>query len=542
MSKSYRMLSKSIPPGMSAPSPSTNAPRGHSRGTVLRIDVPFGALTAPQLRAVAGLFRRGHVVRLHCTTRQNVELHLADAAVRDGTLRALETLGLAPAGPGRHAFASPVVDPLAGVANDEEVDPKPLVELVMDWARVTAVFYGLPAKLKVGFSGAQEDRVGVHFQDVGVLARHSEHGEARYDIFVGGGLGRKPRVGELRASRLSARDVLAFLHALVVVYAAVADGVDPRRRRLGATVERIGDEAFFARVRAEVERAEWDVDAFLAARSREGRTPPKPRRSRPPTRGPRAAPQPLIGLARDRHLAAWLRRDVLPEANGDYASVRVAVLGDDPWEEHHTAVRLEALGAAVDSFGDGSLWLSVRQDGWIRHVPRQRLVELHRALTAEGVLGAPGSGSADVVACPGAPVCAKSNASSFDVAGALRGVLRDVDAVHDLGVVRVGVSACMNGCGLHHASDIGLMGVSKRGEPHFQVSVGGHTGEGARLGTVIGPAMSEQETLVAVRAVLEAYLRLRDPATEPLHQTFHRVGESAFLAAVRAVSVDRAKE
>lgn len=518
------------------------------RDHVLRLDVPMGALSSLQLRRVSDLLQSRRVVRAHLTTRQNIELHVAHLEDREAVLVALAQCGLTPAGPGIHAFASPVVDPLAGVADDEAVDPRPLAALLMDWARVRAVFYGLPAKLKVALSGAREDRVGIRFQDVGLLARAGAGGEARYDVYVGGGLGRKPRLGVLRASELREREVLAFLHALVVVYTDTAEGEDPRRRRLGATVERVGADAFFEAVQAVVARSAWDVGAFLDARTREGWAEAKPRPGRAPGQGPRVAvdgaaanaaasdgreAERAVPLARDRHVAGWFERDVRPEACGDRASVRVAVLADDPLDPDRTAARLTALARAAEAFGDGTLRLSVRQDGWICGVPRGVLQKLHAALRAEGVLSARGAGIADVVACPGAPVCDKSNARTFDVAGAIREVLWAMDAAEELGGVRVGVSACMNGCGLHHASDIGLMGVSKRGEPHFQVSVGGHTGHVSRLGRSLGPALSGDQTLAAVRSILEVYLQLRASEAESLHATFHRVGEGPFFARVR---------
>jgi sulfite reductase (NADPH) hemoprotein beta-component len=94
----------------------------------------------------------------------------------------------------------------------------------------------------------------------------------------------------------------------------------------------------------------------------------------------------------------------------------------------------------------------------------------------------------DIIACPGGDFCNLANAKSIPIANAIQQRFDDLDYLHDIGDIEINISGCMNACGHHHVGHIGVLGVDKKGEEFYQVSIGGSQGNDTSLGKVIGPS------------------------------------------------------
>jgi sulfite reductase (NADPH) hemoprotein beta-component len=88
----------------------------------------------------------------------------------------------------------------------------------------------------------------------------------------------------------------------------------------------------------------------------------------------------------------------------------------------------------------------------------------------------------------------------------------------------------MNACGHHHIGNIGILGVDKKGEEFYQVSLGGASGEDASVGKILGPSFARDRMVDIVRIILDVYVSERIEG-ESFIETFRRIGMAPFKAA-----------
>ena len=93
------------------------------------------------------------------------------------------------------------------------------------------------------------------------------------------------------------------------------------------------------------------------------------------------------------------------------------------------------------------------------------------------------------------------------------------------------ISGCMNACGHHHVGNIGILGVEKRGEEFFQLTLGGASDQNAALGDRLGRALPQAEVPAAIEKLIDRYLELRADG-ERFVETYRRVGIEPFRTAV----------
>ena len=91
----------------------------------------------------------------------------------------------------------------------------------------------------------------------------------------------------------------------------------------------------------------------------------------------------------------------------------------------------------------------------------------------------------------------------------------------------------MNGCGHHHVGHIGILGVDKKGEEFYQLTLGGSSENDASLGDRLGPAIAKTEVANVIGKLLDVYIRLREE-NERFLDTYRRVGIDPFKENVYA--------
>ena len=138
-----------------------------------------------------------------------------------------------------------------------------------------------------------------------------------------------------------------------------------------------------------------------------------------------------------------------------------------------------------------------------------------------------------MICCPGGDFCALANAKSIPVAEAIQRRFDDYDYLHDLGPLDINISGCMNACGHHHVGHIGILGVDKRGDEFYQVSIGGNQAEDASIGKILGPSFGRAEVPDVIAKILDVYVGERMDGEAFLH-TVRRIGVEPFKARVYA--------
>ena len=167
------------------------------------------------------------------------------------------------------------------------------------------------------------------------------------------------------------------------------------------------------------------------------------------------------------------------------------------------------------------------------HVRQDRLFDIWQVLQANGLGTANVGLLTDIIACPGLDYCSLANARSIPIAQKLSARFADNTLQQEIGQLRLNISGCINACGHHHAGNIGILGVDKRGEEAFQITLGGSTGDDASVGQILGSAMSEDETVDAIARIIDTYLVRRNPG-ERFIETCRRLGAAPFKDAAYA--------
>src|SRR5262249_55887343 len=139
----------------------------------------------------------------------------------------------------------------------------------------------------------------------------------------------------------------------------------------------------------------------------------------------------------------------------------------------------------------------------------------------------------DIIACPGLDYCTLANARAIPVAQNIARRFADAERAELIGELKIRISGCINACGHHHVGHIGILGVDKKGEEFYQVTLGGSGAEDAALGTMLGPALPADKVAEAIEQMVEVYLRERQ-GDERFLDTFRRTGVAPFKEAVYA--------
>ncbi|MGE0357659.1 MAG: nitrite/sulfite reductase [Burkholderiales bacterium] len=495
---------------------------------MLRVAIPYGILSAAQLRRLARIAREHDRGYGHFTTRQNLQFNWPALAAVPAILAELAEVGMHAIQTSGNCIRNITTDHFAGVAPDEAVDPRALAEILRQWSTLHPEFAGLPRKFKIALSGAASDRAATLLHDIGLHAARNGAGELGLRVIVGGGMGRTPVVGHVVREFLPWRDMLTYLEAILRVYNRHGRRDNLYKARIKILVKALGVEAFRAQVEAEWGHLRGNestlTDAELARVSSHF-TPPA---YEPPSDEDQAL---AFQLAGDPAFARWAGRNVHAHRRPGYRAVTLSLKRTGVPPGDLMAAQMETVADLAERFSFGELRVSHEQNLILADVRERDLLDLWRRARAAG-LATPNIGLlTDVVCCPGGDFCSLANAKSLPVAEAIQRRFDDLDYLHDIGELDLNISGCMNSCGHHHIGHIGILGVDKSGAEWYQVSLGGEQGLGARLGQVIGPSFRAAEMPEVISRLVGTYLAHRHE-DERFVDTVHRIGLSPFRAGV----------
>ena len=434
-------------------------------------------------------------------------------------------------------------DVTAGVAADELIDPRPYAEVLRQWSTLHPEFAFLPRKFKIAISGAKEDRAAIGWHDIGLQLRRNEAGEVGFQVFVGGGMGRTPIVGQEINPFVPWQHILLYLEAIVRTYNRFGRRDNMYKARIKILVKAEG-QAYFDAVNAEYQSIlnddagshEQIIPEAELARVAASFVEPQ-------------GVTPAAGIDIFEGAAPayrrWLERNVHAHRVSGYRSVTLSLkrLGLPPGDI--TDAQMDAAADLSDRFSHGELRVSHDQNLLLPWVRESDLPALYEAAKAQG-FATPNIGLlTDMIVCPGGDFCALANARSIPVAAEITERFQDLDELWDIGDIDLHISGCINSCGHHHSGHIGVLGVDKDGSEWYQITLGGSDGStlsGAAVpGKVIGPSFAADEAADAVEAVIATYRRERE-AGERFLQTVRRIGLDAFKQATNGIRRTTAKQ
>ena len=499
---------------------------------MLRVAIPYGLISARQVRKLAFIARTYDKGYVHFSTRQNVQFNwpaLEDvpdilAHLAEVQMHAIQTSG--------NCIRNTTTDQFAGVAADELVDPRPWCEIIRQWSTFHPEFAFLPRKFKIAVNGAEADRAAIGVHDIGLNVVRNAAGEIGFRVLVGGGLGRTPMVGSQICEFLPWQHLLTYLDAILRVYNRYGRRDNNYKARIKILVKALTPEVFAEKVNAEWAHTK-DGPATLTQQELDR------------VAGHFSAPayEQFSGddagyLAKreaEKGFNNWAMRNVQAHKVPGYAAVTLSLKPTAVAPGDADDKQLEAIADLADQFSFGELRVTHQQNLVLADVRQSDLYDLWQACRKHG-FATPNIGLlTDIICCPGGDFCALANAKSIPIAEAIQRTFDDLDYLHDIGDLDLNISGCMNACGHHHVGHIGVLGVDKKGQEFYQVSLGGNSGRDASIGQILGPSFSAEDMPSVMTKVIDVYIENRTPEEQFL-DTFKRIGMAPFKERVYAAT------
>ncbi|WP_458525703.1 nitrite/sulfite reductase [Onishia taeanensis] len=498
---------------------------------MLRIAIPYGMLSSNQLRSLASIARRYDRSYGHFSTRQNLQLNwpavetvpdiLGELA--DVQMHAIQTSG--------NCIRNTTSDQFAGIAADEVEDPRPWCELIRQWSTLHPEFAFLPRKFKIAVTGASADRAAIQVHDIGLRLWRDVEGEVRVRVLAGGGLGRTPMIGDVVCDDLPWKHLLTYLEACVRVYNQFGRRDNKFKARIKILVKALGIEEFRRRVDAEWAHLKDGPQTLTPAAVEAAKAHfPEPER-RPVSEEAIAAYEKK--RQDDRALSRFVTNNVTDHKVPGYKAVTLSLKRRELAPGDVTSDQMEAVADLAERFSFGEVRVTHEQNLVLSDVPVDQLEALWQALDELGMANPTVGTLNDIICCPGGDFCGLANAVSIPIAQALQERFEDLDFLYDLGPLDLNISGCMNACGHHHVGHIGILGVDKKGEEYYQISLGGNSTDDASLGKILGPSFYREDVPDVIDKVLKVYVETRHE-DERFLDTYRRIGIKPFKERVYA--------
>ena len=495
---------------------------------MLRVAIPYGTLSAAQLRGLADISERWDQGYGHFTTRQNIQFNWPRLVDTPDILEALAELDMHAIQTSGNTVRNVTTDHFAGAALDEVADPRPYAEWIRQWSTDHPEFQFLPRKFKIAISAGQQDRALIKAHDIGLRVVRGDS-EPVFDIYVGGGLGRTPVVGTLVFERVSVAQLLPHLEAILTVYNLAGRRDNKYKARIKILLQSVGITEFKQSVAEILPRIIESFDQRLIGRLDRLRadfaTPSLPAQDIAPC---------WEAVNNRPEFKAWVAQNVTPHKQEGYASVTVSLKAHGQAPGDASATQMRALADLAEQVGFAELRVSHEQNIVLPHVAQKDLMTVFDRLTQEGLATANIGLVSDLIACPGMDYCALATARSIPLGQQIARRYQHLEP--ELGPLKIKISGCINACGHHHVGDIGILGLDKAGVENYQITLGGRVGMDAALGDKMGPGFSESELLLALDRLFESYLALRRSADETFSETVKRLGTSPFKSALYEVA------
>ena len=496
---------------------------------MLRVAIPYGALSSAQLRKLAFIAQTYDKGYGHFTTRTNLQLHWIKLKDAPDILAHLAEVGMHAIQTSGNDIRNITADPLAGVNADEVDDPRVWVEAVRQWSTFHPEFSYLPRKFKIAVTASPADRAATKIYDIGLRLHRDEAGEVAFEVLVGGGLGRTPYLGSMIRKSLPARHILSYLHAILRVYNRHGRRDNPWKARIKVLVASLGPETFAREVEEEwarTDKARIDLPDAELARIRSAFAP-RDFETLPATSAAFEAAKANPAFAR------FARHNVQPHKVPGYAVVHVSLKEPGETPGDCSAEQMQAVADLAERYSMDEARVAYEQNLILPYVKLDDIQAVWKALDAVG-LATPNRGLiTDIIACPGLDYCALANARAIPIAQAIAKKFADPVRAERVGELGVKISGCINACGHHHVGAIGILGIDKKGEEFYQITLGGSAEAEASLGHVLGQALPADKVADAVDQLVEVYLRERKDG-ERFVDTFRRTGAAPFKEAVYA--------
>ncbi len=492
---------------------------------MLRVAIPYGELSSRQLHKLAHVARTYDRDYGHFTTRQNIQFNWPELEKAPEILEQLAEVQMHAIQSSGNCIRNTTTDHLAGIVADEIEDPRPYCEIIRQWSTLHPEFSFLPRKFKIAVTGSARDRAASQVHDIGLHLVKNEVGEIGFQVYVGGGQGRTPVIGVVIRDFLPKADLLTYFEAILRVFNMLGRRDNIYKARIKILVRSLGIRRFRKMVNEEWQHIR---ETSLQLHQREIDRMVEHFRDPPLVEG-LAASTGDLELIRNPQFQRWLTQNTVRHKQPGYRAVYLSLKAPEQAPGDITAEQLDAAADLAERYSFGEARTTHTQNLLLPHVLEADLFDLWKA-TQKFALDTPNIGTVtDIICCPGLDFCSLANATAIPIALEINQRFADLDSLYDIGDVQIKISGCMNACGHHHVAHIGVLGVDKKGEEWYQLTLGGSANEDARLGQRLGPSFAKKDVTDAIQRIVETYVALR------------RTGES-FLEALDRLGLEPFKQ
>jgi sulfite reductase (NADPH) hemoprotein beta-component len=498
---------------------------------MLRIAIPYGTLSSRQMRKLAHLARTYDRDYGHFTTRQNLQFHWTKLAEVPKMLAELAEVEMHCIQTSGNCIRNVTADHFAGASADEIADPRPYAEILRQWSSLHPEFSLLPRKFKLAVIGAPKDRAAIQVHDIGLEVKRNEAGELGFAVWVGGGQGRTPMIAKKVRDFLPEADLIAYMEAILRIYNQQGRRDNKFKARIKILVHEMGEEE----IKSAIEREFAAIDKSNLQLPRDA-VERIERYFAPPAFDTRSNGAPAFERARetDKEFASFVARNVHPHKMPGYAIVTVSLkpIGGTPGDM--TSAQMDAVADITEQYSFDEVRVSHEQNLVLPHVKLEDLPAVYARLHAADLATANYGLVTDIICCPGLDYCSLANARSIPIAQRLSERFADPVRQSDIGDLKIKISGCINACGHHHVGHIGILGVDRKGEEFYQITLGGSGDETCSIGEIVGKGFSSEGVIDAVETIVDTYLKLRESPREDFLIAYRRVGEAPFQEALYA--------
>jgi sulfite reductase (ferredoxin) len=457
---------------------------------MVRIRIPNGIVTSPQLRAIADLTRRYANGIADLTVRQNIQLHWITIESLPEVLEGLWQVGLNTTGACGDVVRNITGCPVAGVDADEIVDASPLVLEASKLLAGNAEFYNLPRKFKISIAGCRSWCSYPEINDIGLTAVTRRIGgkpEVGFSLRVAGGLSAEPYL----AARLN-----AFIRwdQAVPVIKGIAE--------LFRDSEVLREHRERARLKFLFLRHGWTAERFLDEL------------------------HDRIGFKLDPAVEEHRPDDVYRDHVGIHSQKQhgLSYVGAVALRGRITADQMQSAAELAERFAGGELRATNMQNLLVVNVPTINTESLAKELDAIGLRVGGSSFARGTIACSGTEFCKLAITETKAFSRWLVEELEDRLPGFDQHL-KLHVTGCPNSCGQHWIADIGIEGkkikVGDRLVDAYYFCVGGALGLNQATARPVGYRCAATDVPDAIERLLSQYLSEREPG-ENLRRFFGR--------------------
>ncbi|MEO1911162.1 MAG: nitrite/sulfite reductase [Paracoccus sp. (in: a-proteobacteria)] len=499
---------------------------------MLRVAVPYGTINPDQMRTLALLAQKWDKGYGHWTTRQNIQYNWPKLVDIPDMLDELAKVGMHAIQTSGNTIRNVTTDAFAGAAFDETADPRPYAELLRSWSTDHAEFQFLPRKFKIAISGGKKDRAVIAAHDIGLRLKEQD-GKTGFEVWIGGGLGRTPLLGQVVRDFLPEEDLLPYVEAIIATYNLAGRRDNKYKARIKITVMERGmdvmraeiEEEFIAR-RRDFNGADRDALAIFKDRFR----------------APAFRNAATDGFEAERQanpaFRSWTDTNLHQHRVDGYASAIVTFKAPGQTPGDASAEQMRLIADLAERYGHSDIRIMHDQNVALPHVHKSDLPALYAELRAAGLATANAGLTSDIIACPGMDYCALATARSIPIAEEIADHFRSVGLEEEIGNLNIRISGCINACGHHHLGHIGILGLDRAGVENYQITLGGDAYDIPAIGQRAGAGFPAEEVVPAIDRLLRAYLEVRQDESERFIDAYRRLGQAPFKAALYPETAD----